>query len=50
MAIEAAIVGINGKEGIDFCSEESLKETYCFKFGASSKSCLRVNIYFLLSN
>jgi hypothetical protein len=26
MAIEAAIIGINGKEGIDFCSKESLEK------------------------
>jgi hypothetical protein len=34
MATETT-VEIGGKVGNDFCFEESLKRTYCFKFGAS---------------
>jgi hypothetical protein len=34
MAIEA-IVKINGKVGTDFCFEESLEKTHCFKFSVS---------------
>jgi hypothetical protein len=36
--------------GIDFCSEESLKKTYGFKFSASWKNYSRVDVCLLSSN
>ncbi len=40
----------SGKVGIDFCSEESLKKTYGFKFSASWKNYSRVDVCLLSSN